>query len=58
MSTREFAQYPSLDGMPVIVSGGASGIGASLVRNFAEQGAKIGFVDIFIFLSRWVVMNF
>lgn len=40
------ARYPSLDGAPVIISGGASGIGASLVRNFAAQGAKVGFVDI------------
>ncbi|UJW85079.1 SDR family NAD(P)-dependent oxidoreductase [Devosia sp. SL43] len=41
-----FAQYPSLNDCPVIISGGASGIGASLVRNFAAQGAKVGFVDI------------
>lgn len=42
----QFATYPSLDGMPVVVSGGASGIGERLVREFAEQGAKVGFVDI------------
>jgi NAD(P)-dependent dehydrogenase (short-subunit alcohol dehydrogenase family) len=42
----DFATYPSLAGTPVIISGGASGIGASLVRNFAAQGAKVGFVDI------------
>ncbi|KKC33908.1 SDR family NAD(P)-dependent oxidoreductase [Devosia psychrophila] len=42
----EFARYPSLDGLPVVISGGASGIGESLVRNFAAQGAKVGFVDI------------
>lgn len=42
----EFANYPSLNGRPVIISGGASGIGAALVRNFAAQGAKVGFVDI------------
>lgn len=30
----------------MIVSGGASGIGESLVRNFAAQGARVGFVDI------------
>ena len=42
----EFARYPSLDGLPVIISGGASGIGESLVRNFAAQGARVGFVDI------------
>src|SRR5690606_21242379 len=40
------AHYPSLAGMPVVISGGASGIGEALVRNFAAQGAKVGFVDI------------
>ncbi|MBO9591183.1 SDR family NAD(P)-dependent oxidoreductase [Devosia sp.] len=40
------ARYPSLAGMPVVISGGASGIGGALVRNFAAQGAKVGFVDI------------
>ncbi|WP_269932449.1 SDR family NAD(P)-dependent oxidoreductase [Aminobacter sp. HY435] len=38
--------YPSLAGMPVLVSGGASGIGEALVRAFAGQGAKVGFVDL------------
>jgi NAD(P)-dependent dehydrogenase (short-subunit alcohol dehydrogenase family) len=42
----QFAHYPSLAGTPVIISGGASGIGESLVRNFAAQGARVGFVDI------------
>lgn len=42
----DFATYPSLAGTPVVISGGASGIGESLVRNFAAQGAKVGFVDI------------
>lgn len=41
-----FATYPSLKDIPVIVSGGASGIGEGIVRAFAEQGAKVGFVDI------------
>jgi NAD(P)-dependent dehydrogenase (short-subunit alcohol dehydrogenase family) len=45
MSTN-FARYPSLDGMPVVISGGASGIGETLVREFAAQGSKVGFVDI------------
>ncbi len=42
----KYATYPSLDGMPVVISGGASGIGEGLVREFAAQGAKVGFVDI------------
>src|SRR3569623_673368 len=41
-----FATYPSLKGMPVIVSGGASGIGEAIVREFAAQGSKVGFVDL------------
>ena len=41
-----FALYPSLKDCPVVVSGGASGIGEALVRNFAAQGARVGFVDI------------
>lgn len=42
----EFAIYPSLKGMPVVISGGASGIGEGIVRAFAAQGSKVGFVDI------------
>jgi NAD(P)-dependent dehydrogenase (short-subunit alcohol dehydrogenase family) len=42
----DFAIYPSLKGMPVIISGGASGIGEGIVRAFAAQGSKVGFVDI------------
>ena len=41
-----YASYPSLNTMPVFISGGATGTGASMVRHFAEQGAKTGFVDI------------
>ncbi|WIY53355.1 SDR family oxidoreductase [Devosia sp. YIM 151766] len=41
-----FARYPSLKDRPVVISGGASGIGESLVRHFADQGARVGFVDI------------
>jgi D-xylose 1-dehydrogenase len=42
----EFARYPSLVDRAVIVTGGATGIGATLVQAFAEQGAKVGFIDI------------
>ena len=41
-----FAQYPSLDGKNVLVTGGASGIGAEIVRAFAGQGARVGFLDL------------
>ena len=39
-------EYLSLRGKTVFVTGGASGIGAEIVKAFAEQGAKVGFVDM------------
>jgi NAD(P)-dependent dehydrogenase (short-subunit alcohol dehydrogenase family) len=41
-----FASYPSLRDRVVAVTGGASGIGADLVRAFAGQGARVAFLDI------------
>ncbi len=41
-----FASYPSLKDRAVFVSGGGSGIGASIVEHFAGQGARVGFCDI------------
>ena len=41
-----FATYPSLKARVVFVTGGASGIGASLVEQFHAQGAKVAFVDL------------
>ncbi len=40
------AHYPSLEGKGVIITGGATGIGAELVRAFSRQGARVGFIDI------------
>ncbi|HEY1933384.1 MAG TPA: SDR family oxidoreductase [Acetobacteraceae bacterium] len=40
------ATYPSLRDRVVFVTGGASGIGASEVTHFAQQGARVAFVDI------------
>lgn len=40
------ATYPSLKGRTVLVTGGASGIGESIVRHFAAQGSRVGFIDI------------
>jgi NAD(P)-dependent dehydrogenase (short-subunit alcohol dehydrogenase family) len=39
-------KYPSLEDKIVLISGGASGIGASLVTTFAHQGARVCFIDI------------
>lgn len=41
-----YAIYPSLKNEAVIVTGGASGIGASIVEHFAAQGARVGFLDL------------
>ncbi len=40
------ATYPDLAGKAVLVTGGASGIGEAIVRRFAAQGSKVGFLDI------------
>jgi NAD(P)-dependent dehydrogenase (short-subunit alcohol dehydrogenase family) len=42
----DFAIYPSLRDRAVLVTGGASGIGASLVEHFVGQGARVAFIDL------------
>ena len=44
--TNKFANYPSLSGKTVFITGGASGIGEEIVQAFAAQNARVGFVDI------------
>ncbi len=39
-------QYPSLENKIVLITGGASGIGANLVEAFCYQGAQVCFIDI------------
>jgi D-xylose 1-dehydrogenase len=43
---RRFAQYSSLEGAQVLITGGATGIGAAMVEQFALQGSRVAFVDI------------
>lgn len=45
-AARSFAIYPSLQNACVVVTGGASGIGMEIVRAFAGQRAKVGFLDL------------
>jgi NAD(P)-dependent dehydrogenase (short-subunit alcohol dehydrogenase family) len=40
------AHYPSLQDRSVLITGGATGIGATLVEQFVAQGARVGFIDL------------
>src|SRR5579871_5350448 len=42
----QLAVYPSLRDRVVLVTGGATGIGESMVRHFAHQGARVAFFDV------------
>lgn len=42
----DYATYPSLKDRVIFISGGASGIGGDLVRQFARQVSKVGFIDL------------
>jgi D-xylose 1-dehydrogenase len=46
LSSSHFARYPSLAGRAVFITGGATGIGASLVEHFARQSSRVAFVDV------------
>ncbi|MER9357311.1 SDR family oxidoreductase [Mesorhizobium sp. M0514] len=41
-----FAIYPSLSERVVLITGGASGIGADTVRAFCANGARVAFLDL------------
>ncbi|MEM7092733.1 MAG: SDR family oxidoreductase [Actinomycetota bacterium] len=42
----EYASYPSLVDRTVLITGGADGIGAGLVTEFARQGSRVAFLDV------------
>jgi NAD(P)-dependent dehydrogenase (short-subunit alcohol dehydrogenase family) len=42
----QLTQYQDLKGKVIFITGGASGIGASMVEAFARQQAKVAFIDI------------
>jgi NAD(P)-dependent dehydrogenase (short-subunit alcohol dehydrogenase family) len=42
----DYAIYPSLVDRTVLITGGASGIGAGFVEHFARQGARVAFLDV------------
>ncbi len=46
MEQDNFALYPSLKDRVVLVTGGSTGIGESLVRHFARQGSRVAFFDV------------
>jgi NAD(P)-dependent dehydrogenase (short-subunit alcohol dehydrogenase family) len=45
-TSNQFARYPSLKDRVVLVTGGATGIGESIVTHFARQGSRVAFPDV------------
>ena len=39
-------KYFDLENKVIFITGGGSGIGASIVEHFCEQGCKVFFIDI------------
>src|SRR5215475_12672860 len=45
-ANQAFTVYPSLRNAAVLITGGASGIGAAMVESFALQGSRVAFLDL------------
>ena len=43
--SKEVASYPSLNDKIVLITGGASGIGETIVESFLQQGSRVAFLD-------------
>ena len=50
-------KYFDLINKKVFISGGADGIGSSIVENFFEQGAEVIFVDINMIKANELIKN-
>ena len=51
------AIYPSLKDRTVLVTGGGSGIGEAIVRQFIGQGSRVGFIDIDMTASKQLLAS-
>jgi hypothetical protein len=45
-TNQRFAQYPSLENAPALITRGASGIDVSIVAHSSPQGARLAFIDL------------
>ena len=50
--------YPSLHNQHIFITGGGSGIGASIVRAFASEGSLVSFVDIDVVAAESLAAEF
>ncbi len=55
---QEIPNYPSLKEKVVLITGGASGIGSSIVEKFLQQGSKVVFLDKEVELGKSLVEKF